>query len=126
MRPNRQTRRLVHWIALLAVWLGALAPTLSVAFGQAGALGLAEVCSAQGSRWVPADDGEPAPGAAAALGHCPFCVAQPPAVPPPDAGADPAWLRQDLGDVQVPQAPAARADGLTRRGAPARAPPSVS
>jgi hypothetical protein len=66
------------WIALLAIWALALLPTLSQALASAtGERAWAEVCTAQGTRWVALDDAAPEPGPASVLEHCPFCGGTP-------------------------------------------------
>eukprot|EP01035_Chromulina_nebulosa_P011730 gene11730-15660_t len=80
MRPVSTLRlhlRQLCWVALLAVFGLALAPTIShaVALGQAPA-GWTEVCTPQGNQWVPLTDaGSPAQPATGAghLEHCPLC-----------------------------------------------------
>ena len=76
------SRRLATWIAALAVLLAALAPAISHAMGSSWV----EVCTVQGSKWVPVDDGGDAgqTDPAHALEHCPYCSLQLPAlaVPP--------------------------------------------
>ena len=84
-RPRRP-QRWPAWLALLAAWSLALLPTLSQALAaHTGEAGWVEVCTAQGSRWVPlapadaaGDAGDAAPGeptgsAAVAFEHCPWC-----------------------------------------------------
>jgi hypothetical protein len=68
------------WIAILAVLLAALAPTLSAAWRSQRSGGWVEICRALGSSWVyvgddaaQAPDG-PAPGVG--LEHCPYCTLQ--------------------------------------------------
>jgi len=75
MHHLRARRRLSAWIAILAVLLASLAPTVSHAWGQAKGASLTEVCTAQGSKWVQ-DDAAPSkgsPGVAHLLDHCPYC-----------------------------------------------------
>lgn len=71
MRTRRAPRLLATWIAALAFLLAALAPTISHAVGSSWV----EICTAQGSKWVQADDGGDAgqPDAAHTLEHCPYC-----------------------------------------------------
>ncbi|GAB4217869.1 MAG: hypothetical protein Fur007_21400 [Rhodoferax sp.] len=87
-------RRLVStWIAIAAIWLNALMPTVSLAFdvarpsvrqGNAAGGDWIEICSVQGSSWVRLDqDGQvleqtwQKPADAPAGGHechCPYCL----------------------------------------------------
>ena len=69
--------RLPHWIALLAMWFAAFAPTLSHALVRAEAIEWVDICSATGpSAWVDqraaAGDAEPADwiGELRACGYC--------------------------------------------------------
>lgn len=72
-------RKLIHWIAALAILLGALAPMVSQALSvsQNGKGFVVEICSANGSKMtqVIGDDESSAP--AVMDGHCPYCVVQP-------------------------------------------------
>jgi hypothetical protein len=85
---SRPSRILSSWIAILAIVLNALVPTVSVAFekGRSGHSGSdwIEVCSTQGSTWVrlgsdgavlEKTDQKPADAPASAHGgHCPYCL----------------------------------------------------
>ena len=74
--------RWAAWLAVLAVLLGALAPTfthaLMAATGQVSQ-GL-EICTSEGPRWVAADaaasadDSTSLPGSATSPAHCQFCL----------------------------------------------------
>jgi hypothetical protein len=90
----RRHRRLMLWLATLAVVFAALAPAVSHALALAsGSKAWVEVCSAQGSRWVQLDDDGAEPGSSTDgplsghFDHCPFChlgqqgLAPPPAPP---------------------------------------------
>ena len=88
MRLGRSTRRLVSWIACLAILVGALAPAVSPALQPPGGSTWVEVCSALGAKLVKvADDSSSAP-AGPLLEHCPYCslhasdLALPPAALP--------------------------------------------
>lgn len=75
MRDLPAHRRLTTWIAALAILLAALAPSLSHALASAGRPSWVEICTTQGSRWVPSgeNDSERAPPSAHVLEHCPYC-----------------------------------------------------
>ena len=94
----------IAWIAIFAMMMGALAPTISRAMGP-GADGryLIEVCSADGSGWVAVDAAQfvlnagqtPLEGSGednlSSFKHCPFCclhasLALPSAAATPDFG----------------------------------------
>lgn len=103
MSSSRPQRHAAVWIALLAVLLAALAPSVSQALGFARGAGPSwvEVCSAEGAKWVPADAGAGAsaddasaddgtshgPAAAHWMEHCPWCSLHQPALAVPPAPA---------------------------------------
>jgi len=73
MRLGRSTRRLVSWIACLAILVGAFAPAVSHALESPGGSTWVEVCSALGAQFVKvSDDSSPAPSGPL-LEHCPYC-----------------------------------------------------
>jgi hypothetical protein len=91
-------------VALVAAWSLALLPALSQALAAVtGERAWAEVCTAQGARWVPVDDGAPTDAGRAAPA-CAWCVASAhgPALLPRPA----AWVAPALAHVP-PCAPAA-------------------
>jgi hypothetical protein len=81
---TRATHRFAAWLAMLAMLLGALAPTVAQAVVAAqGGPGWVQVCSASGMVWVQADalDGDNAvadvgKSMADASRHCPWCSLQ--------------------------------------------------
>src|SRR5262249_16961811 len=111
MRAVFSLRRHLHrctWIALVAMWALALAPTLShaLSFARGQQATLAEICTPQGTRFVDADgQSVPASGPgnrgvmAAHLDPCPFCAVHAGAVGLPNA-LDAAPLRADLSQAQ--------------------------
>lgn len=79
MFASRLHRRFIAWVALLALVLGALAPTVTQAMVAGGERAdWLEVCSVSGMVWVKADTGElaqqPPDGSAAGQQHCPWCT----------------------------------------------------
>ena len=78
---TRTTHRFAAWLAMLAMLLGALAPTVAQAVvASQGGSGWVQVCSASGMAWVQADalDGGKSIGnvgesMADASRHCPWC-----------------------------------------------------
>jgi hypothetical protein len=101
--PRRRFRSYTAWLALVAVMLAALMPSLSLAIGGGT---LTRVCSADGARWVAADADparpDPAPaGPAHAWGHCPYCSLHLDALPPP---AVPAVVPLPLQRAALPPA----------------------
>lgn len=77
MRMNDATRAIASWVAILAILMSAMAPTLSHAFGIQKNLAWLEVCTSVGAKRVASDDGAresaPAPANAHPLEHCPYC-----------------------------------------------------
>lgn len=80
MRLGHAPRALTSWVAILAILMAALAPSVSHALAAHGSVAWIEVCSALGSKWVRADapEREPASGSSGvqALEHCPYCTLQ--------------------------------------------------
>jgi Protein of unknown function (DUF2946) len=78
----RLRRRFTAWLAMLAVVLGALAPTVTQAMVAGGdRAGWLEICSVSGMAWVKVDTGEvgdPQPDGTAPVGglsqHCAWCT----------------------------------------------------
>jgi Protein of unknown function (DUF2946) len=77
----RLRRRFAAWLALVAMLLGALAPTLAQArLGGGDRADWLEICTTTGMAWVKADTGEvarPTDGQPADSGsgmHCPWCT----------------------------------------------------
>lgn len=89
MRAVRAHRRITSWIAALAILLASLAPALSHALASATGTNWIEICTTQGSKWIPAgEDGtERAPPSAHLLEHCPYCTLHAPALGLPPAAA---------------------------------------
>jgi len=89
MPALRHHRRLASWIALLALVLGALAPTVSraMAWAASDTLPFGVVCSADPGAWAPST-GTAEQGAglhhSSVFEHCPFCSIHAPdlALPP--------------------------------------------
>ena len=82
MRLSRTTHRFAAWLAMLAMLLGALAPTVAQAVVSAqGGPGWVQVCSASGMVWVQADAAGGDNAAMVDVGksmadasrHCPWC-----------------------------------------------------
>ena len=77
MHSRRARRVLVSWIAILAILMATLGPSISHALGAKDAGAWTEICTSLGSKWVDADGdtgGEsPVPSGAHPLEHCPCC-----------------------------------------------------
>jgi len=78
MQFFRQNRRLIAWLASLAIVLNALAPALSHAMdsGHGDSL-LIEICSAAGNKSpisIPLDSEKPADTQPDSMQHCPYCL----------------------------------------------------
>lgn len=120
MQPIRRLFRQATWLALVAIFALALAPTLSHALAASGPGNpWAEICTDAGGRTLVAASLEPAAAADAGdaqtslpahLGHCPLCgpSAQALALPLSSAGAVRGVSSDSLVAVQVQVAPARR------------------
>jgi hypothetical protein len=84
LNPLTQGRKIAAWLALFAVFFGAVAPAVSHALIRADAqMYGAEICTSTGMHWVAAAQSAPADIDAAtakhlakafAFNHCPFCL----------------------------------------------------
>lgn len=80
MNLTKSMHRLAARIALFAVLLAALAPSISHAIASAKGVpnGWMEVCTVEGAKLVQVDAGQPATPAPAEKSlhfeHCPFCI----------------------------------------------------
>ena len=78
MRFHRASRVLTSWVALLAILMAALAPSISHALSAKNSASLIEVCTALGAKWVQPDgssaDQAPASGDVHPFEHCPYCT----------------------------------------------------
>jgi Protein of unknown function (DUF2946) len=98
-------------MAVLALLMAALAPSISHALSAGQGDTWTEICTAVGSRWVQADgpssDPAPASGDVHALEHCPYCSlhANDLAIPAAPAAAAPALAGPDLLPVAFLAAP---------------------
>ena len=86
----RTRARLVSLIAVLAVLMGSLAPSLGHALAAGSGDSWVEVCTTQGSRWIQTgDDGSKrGPASAHAFEHCPCCSPHTPALGPLPEGRE--------------------------------------
>jgi hypothetical protein len=89
MHPLRH-RRLTSWVAVLAMWFAALAPTVSHALVWTGGAGGVEVCTPTGMQVLSFGAATAASDDAAALRgvfeHCGYCVLGAGAAPLPSVG----------------------------------------
>lgn len=124
----RNVHRLVSGaIAIFAVLMVSLAPTITRVFAADDAAAWNTICTSAGAQQIAADgdaDGRRHPPAGAdPLGHCPYCSLHADSLPAPLVG--PAWLQVIL---EGPPTPAARQPLPESRdawpGAQPRAPPS--
>ena len=71
-------RHLAHWVAIVAVLMSSVAPTVSqaVSLAQHGQGISIEVCSATGVKMTQVIDVNDADESAKVGGHCPLCVVQ--------------------------------------------------
>lgn len=104
MHRIRARRPLFARIAVLAILLASLLPTLSHALNLGQQVSWIEVCGAQGNKWVPAGAATEEPGdtsVSAPLAHCPGCVSQ------HDAPGLPPSAAQNFALLVLDQAPPA-------------------
>lgn len=77
MRFHRTSRFLTAWIAVLAILMGAFAPSVSHALGSKGEASFIEVCTSLGAKWVEQESSStqqvPPSGDAQVSEHCPYC-----------------------------------------------------
>ena len=77
MQFNRPLRALTSWIAVLAILMAALAPTISHALGSKASANWIDICSSVGAKWVQPNaeptGKAPNPAAAHVFDHCPYC-----------------------------------------------------
>jgi hypothetical protein len=77
MQRQRASRILTSWLAILALLMAALAPSISHALGSKFGPSWVEVCTPSGAKWVQAGSGAgdeaPATSGAHPLEHCPYC-----------------------------------------------------
>lgn len=119
-------RALTTWFAVLAVLVTTLAPAVSQAVGGAGGATWAEVCTSTGVQHVlvegEAGSGQPVPGAAHLLDHCPYCALHVDVFPVPPAL--PAAAPPVLQPLQPPRSLLSAAPACSvRSSAQPRAPP---
>jgi hypothetical protein len=134
---RRSRRRLASWLAVLALVVNALAPTLAQAVVTGSGQGdWVQVCSVTGVAWVRVGDGLDAASRTAGqpFGHsgdpsssmkCPWCGLHggAPGMPSAVSGWEPAHVPASMA---WPAFSSANRTSVLHLGAPARAPPSAS
>jgi hypothetical protein len=75
-RRSLRHRRLIAWIAMLAIWGQALVPVYAMALGDGGRGGAIPVCTGAGIVWqIPGDKGQTdKSGNGTASAFCPYCL----------------------------------------------------
>lgn len=76
---SKIVRRLSLRLALCAILMNALLPTITHALRADGAGAWTEICTVLGAKWVstnPTDSGAPAPATVLPLDDCPYCALQ--------------------------------------------------
>lgn len=102
-------RKVIHWIAALAILLGALAPAVSQALSLAGTgQGFAvEVCTTSGTKMTQVIGEEQSSSSPPMGSHCPYCVVQPiyflPGIGVFEFAAPQSYATQLLSAYQAPQ-----------------------
>ena len=125
----RLQRRFAAWLAIVALLLGALAPTIAQARTTGGErAGWLEICTTTGMAWVKADSGEVAqqrdggqPTDAGVSPHCPWCTLHGASGLPPAAATTLVPGRLAEGPPSFYRVPLVDTVWLTAR---SRAPPS--
>jgi Protein of unknown function (DUF2946) len=103
-------RKLISWIATLAILMSALAPSISQALSlsENGKGFVAEICSTGGAKLTQVIDDENSSSSSATMeGHCPYCVVSSlyllPATIALEFYAPTRYVRQSLFSYQAPQ-----------------------
>jgi hypothetical protein len=102
-------RKLVHWMAALAILLGALAPAVSQALSLAnsGQGFVVEICSSNGSKMSQVIGDDETSSSLVMGSHCPYCVVQPiyllPSISAFEFAAPQSYVTQSLSTYQAPQ-----------------------
>jgi Protein of unknown function (DUF2946) len=106
----RQARKLISWIATLAILMSALAPSISQALSlsQAGKGFVAEICTTSGAKLAQVIDDEDSSSSSATMeGHCPYCVVSSLYLLPTISGLEfhvPGhYVKQSLSSYRAPQ-----------------------
>ncbi len=119
-------RKLIHWIAALAILMGALAPAVSQALSLAknGQGFVVEICSSNGSKMTQVIGDDETSSSPAMGSHCPYCVVQPIYLFPSNStfefAAPQGYVAQSSSSYQAPQILSAWVK------LPSRAPPTKS
>jgi len=119
-------RKLVHWIAALAILLGALAPAVSQALSlvNSGQGFVVEICSSNGNKMTQVIGDDETSSSPAMGSHCPYCVVQPiyllPSISAFEFAAPQSYVARSLSFYQAPQILSAWVR------LPSRAPPTES
>ena len=119
-------RKFVHWIAALAILLGALAPAVSQALSLAnsGQGFVVEICSSNGNKMTQVIGDDETSSSPAMGSHCPYCVVQPiyllPSISAFEFVAPQSYVARSLSFYQAPQILSAWVR------LPSRAPPTES
>ena len=102
-------RKFVHWIAALAILLGALAPAVSQALSLAnsGQGFVVEICSSNGNKMTQVIGDDETSSSPAMGSHCPYCVVQPiyllPSISAFEFVAPQSYVARSLSFYQAPQ-----------------------
>ena len=119
-------RKFIHWIAALAILLGALAPAVSQALSLVsnGQGFVVEICSTSGSTMTQVIGDDESSSSTAMGSHCPYCVVQSiylfPGISAFEFSAPQAYVAQAQATYQAPQILSAWVT------LPSRAPPTNS
>ena len=129
MNPARRPGRLTAWIAIFAILLAALAPSVARALSppQQQAMPWTEICSVVGTQAAPATEPMSGSGQHEGMGlkHCPFCLTHAGQFALPAATPD--FLSTvDSGAGVLPPSAVTPPPRFIRAAAQPRAPPAIS
>ena len=102
-------RKLIHWIAALAILLSALAPAVSQALSLAnsGQGFVVEICTTSGSKMTQVIGDDETSSSPTMGSHCPYCVVQPiyllPSISAFEFVAPQGYIAQSSSSYQAPQ-----------------------
>jgi hypothetical protein len=116
------------WIALFAVLLNALAPTLSYAMAAGRGAAVVEMCTSFGLKKVVVSKAgeESAPSAMQGIQHCPFCLSADSASAPPPGAVSALPALPDAVSAAVPVSSIIHDPLLSWSAAHKRGPPVLS
>lgn len=115
------------WIALFAVLLNAIAPTLSYVMAAGKGMAVVEVCTSFGLKKVLVSQNDSGDTSAAhGIKHCPFCLSADPTPPAPAKHAAVAFVPAEKSIAVATALPAIHNPLLSWSAAHKRGPPALA